>query len=92
MPNLRPRVRPSDRLIKTSSSISVSQSWGGERQDKTLSVVGPVQFLSFTSVHWHTVHLRQLSWRRRTPAYVRISNFRLSSCHVVLRTTLAGQQ
>ena len=47
MPDLRPRVSPSDRLIKTSSSISVSQSWGGERQDKTLSVVGPVQFLSF---------------------------------------------
>ena len=47
MPDLRPRVSPSDRLIKTSSSISVSQSWGGERQDKTLSIVGTVQFLSF---------------------------------------------
>ena len=36
MPNLRPRDNssPRNRLIKNSSSISVSQSWGGGRHDK----------------------------------------------------------
>ena len=47
MPDLRPRVSPSDRLIKTSSSSLCHRAGGGERQDKTLAIVGTVQFLSF---------------------------------------------